>query len=114
MSMYDGTELIEEITVHDPESGRHAFCVEGVPGPLATMAGEMTVRPVGDGCEITFESEYTLKGGILGAAIDLLVLRAAIRREHRKILADLEHHLNTGDHIGKGGARTPAPVRAAA
>jgi hypothetical protein len=108
LSMVDGSEIVEEVTSLDAAAHRIAFDVHGVAAPMETLSGEMRITAVGSGCELIFESEYSLKGGILGAALDRLVVRAAIRREHTRMLADLEHHLTTGDRIGKGGARTPA------
>ncbi|MFT5684840.1 MAG: hypothetical protein ACI8RZ_005785 [Myxococcota bacterium] len=44
------------------------------------------------------EAHYTLSGGVLGHAMDVLLVRWAFSRTHLQMLEDLEHHLRHLDH----------------
>jgi hypothetical protein len=113
LTLPDGHQMTEEITSYDPVARRHTFIITNMPAPFASMTGDMSCTPAEGGCEFRFETDYTLRGGIFGAAIDVLVLRAALRKEHERILEDLEHHLSTGEHIGQDGQRLAAAKAAA-
>ncbi len=107
--LYDGTSLTEEITSLDSARMTLGFDVFDAPSPLATLQGEFRVVSTGDQTsELSFEIDYTLVMGILGVALDALVVRAAIRAEHASILEDFEHYLLTGVHIGADGERLSA------
>lgn len=107
---YDDHVMIEQITNFDSARRALGFDVFDLPSPLSTLQGEFRVVSTGaDTCELSFEVDYTLVLGILGAALDALVVRSAIRAQHADILADLEQYLLTGVHIGENG-----PIDAAA
>ena len=46
--------------------------------------------------------EYVVKYGPLGVAMDMLMMRSMMNATFENLLAGLDHHLETGEIIGKG------------
>ena len=112
-NFYDGTSVVEEITT--VEQGR-AFEVvlSDFSMPLKSATARMDVTLAGPvDCDVTLEMEFQAKGGILGDIMGAVMMRPMMRGMFKKVLAGLEHHVRTGEWIGKNGVTVPAARRAA-
>ena len=100
---HDGTSLKETVIEAD---GRHVvMAVSEFSLPLQEMNIEFSVRPV-DGSsdkntELTFSAEYNVKYGPVGYLLGATVLKMKLHDVQTKILAGIDHHLTTGEKIGK-------------
>jgi len=108
--LYNGAEVAEEITSFDPERRHLAITVRDPSGPIQSMGGEFTVTPINDvSCEVTAVMEYSLKGGVIGKAVDALLFRRMMERTIENVLEGLDDHAVTGAVIGEGGKHLSAP-----
>ena len=71
-----------------------------IPNATATM-GVNEIDPLHS--EVYLEMSYTPKWGIFGRIIDVLMLRMVMRYVFNKVLKSLQHHVETGELIGKNG-----------
>ena len=105
--MYDGTSVDERVV--DWQDG-HGFKVElsNFSMPLKSAVAEMKVRSTGErASEGSIAMEFVVKGGPLGGVMGQLVMKPMMRRMFGQVLRSLEHHVVTGDLIGKDGRTTP-------
>ena len=62
--------------------------------------------------EVSMEMTYTPKWGFLGKVLDVLMLRMEMRHTFNQVLKGLQHHVETGELIGKGGKPVQRHVQA--
>lgn len=64
--------------------------------PIDTMTGELTVTPRGDGTEVAFRLEYTMKRGVLPALMNAVMVRQQFTRAPAYYVAGLRHLVEFG------------------
>lgn len=100
---YDNTSLVEEITDWDEGNGFTVDLTEASM-PLKQAQASMRVTPTGAKSSIvTIEMEYVVKYGLMGKLMDVMMMRRMMGKMFTKILSSLEHHVLTGELIGKDG-----------
>jgi uncharacterized protein YndB with AHSA1/START domain len=70
--------LVERITEFDPSSAL-AYDIEGLPRRLRTVANRWTLRPIGDGTEVTLTSRVEIGAGPVARAAEWAVCRGMAR-----------------------------------
>lgn len=111
--LYDGNHIQERVT-QVIEGRRLALEVVETSMPLKSADGVFELVPTsGGGTELTMTFDYVVKFGLLGRAMDGLMLRRMMTGSLTRLLAALDEHLKTGELIGKGWA-PPADENAAA
>ena len=114
LHMYDGTEMVQEVTTLEPNRRLVGSEMHELPFPVAAMSAQWSVTEVAPGeCEVTIDADYKLRGGLFGSALDALMVRRMFRRAHLNMLEDLDYHLSTGRVVGKEGAAAAGPALAA-
>ena len=99
---YDGTSLKETVTELDDSHVK--MIVSEFSLPLRDMNIEFTVKPStrhADGTDLTFSANYNVKYGPIGYLLGVTVLKMKLHDVQTKVLAGIDHHLATGERIGK-------------
>jgi len=116
-TMYDGNHLEERVT--EAVSGeRLAIEVIGTSMPLKRAEGVFEVSATASGgTEVRMTFDYTMKFGVVGQAMDALMVRKKMQGSVERLLAALDEHLTTGQVIGPdwkpGAALSGRPQQAA-
>jgi len=100
---YDGTSLIEKIISWDEGKG---FIVElsETSMPFRQAQGSLHVMPMGpESSIVTFEMDFTVKYGLLGMMMDMIMMRRMMGKMLAMVLESMEHHVLTGELIGENG-----------
>ena len=99
---HDGTSLKETVTEMDDSHIKMEVSEFSL--PLNEMSIEFTVSPstrYADGTDLTFSAHYNVKYGPIGYLLGVTVLKMKLHDVQTKILAGIDHHLATGERIGK-------------
>jgi len=106
--LYDDNNLQERITefVEDRRLGVEVF-ESSMPLKRASALFELT--PTSGDCELTLTFDYEVKYGLIGKAMDAIVMRRMMTKNFGALLRALDEHLTTGEDIPRGWQ----PVRAA-
>lgn len=106
-NFYSGGSAVEKITEWKEEGQSFTCIVSDGPAPILDAIASMGVNKIdSEKSEVYVEMKYVPKWGILGKIIDVLMLRFGMRYTFNKVLAGLEHHVETGELIGKNGKAT--------
>lgn len=98
---HDGNQVVERVTGFEEGRRLEIEIVDGTM-PLASAHASMAVEPVGhDKTKIVFNMDYTPKFGIVGKAMDAMMMRRKFTSILTQVLVALEEHLATGKVIGK-------------
>jgi uncharacterized protein YndB with AHSA1/START domain len=113
---HDGTSIKETVTKVD---NKHiAMAVSDFSMPLSEISIDFAVRPAAAASsaatdktsqeansikmtELTFSMHYNVKYGPIGYLLGQTVLKMKLHSVQTKILAGIDHHLATGERIGK-------------
>ncbi|MCP5066353.1 MAG: SRPBCC family protein [bacterium] len=99
---YDGNHIQERVT-QVVEGRRLALEVFDTSMPLKSADAVFElVRTSDGGTELTMTFTYVVKFGLLGKAMDGLMLRRTMAGSLTRLLAALDEHLKTGDVIEQG------------
>ena len=104
VELYDGTSSVEEVTSLD--EGR-SLTVTMSEHSMPLSRGAATFEVEADGDErtlVTMTMDYEMKYGPLGWLMNAVMLRPIIGKLLASVLSGLDHHLVTGEHIGKDWA----------
>lgn len=86
---------------------------KGSPSALARATATFAVDPAEGGSAVTATLDYALKGGVLGALMNVVVARRQFARSFEQLLAGLRHHVATGEQIDYGRSLVFEPAVAA-
>jgi uncharacterized protein YndB with AHSA1/START domain len=102
IELYDGGTSIETVTAF--EEGRSlTVTMSEHTMPMSRCLATFSVEADGpDAARVTFTMDYDMKWGPAGWLIDTVMLRRVLRGLQASVLAGLDHHLRTGEHIGEG------------
>lgn len=96
----DGNHVLERVVEFEEGSHLVVDIVEGSM-PLQSARARMEIRPASNGkTTITMRMEYIPKFGLLGKAMDALMLKRKFASILDGVLAALGEHLKTGEVIG--------------
>lgn len=101
---YDKTSVVEKVI--DWKEGSH-YTVElsETDMPLKNATATMSVKEINhNSSEISLEMNYTVKYGVVGSFMGILMMRPMMKKLFHKVLTSLEIHARTGNLIGKDGA----------
>jgi uncharacterized protein YndB with AHSA1/START domain len=107
--LYDGNHIQERITDFVEEE-RLALEIFDTSMPLERANAMFEVASTQAGCTVTMTMDYVVKFGIVGRAMDAMMMRRMMTRSLGALLAGLDAHLATGEEIGQGWK--PAAVAA--
>ncbi len=100
--LYDGNHIQERV-VEVVDLQRLGIEVIASSMPLASAHAVFVLTPTGDGgTEVTMTWDYVVKFGILGRAMDAMMLNRSMTGSLSRLLAGLEHHVVTGERVEKG------------
>ncbi len=101
MEFYDGSSALEEVT--SLEEGRSLTVTMSEHSmPLSHGAATFAVQADGDDRTlVTMTLDYGMKYGPVGWLMNALMLRPILRKLFASVLSGLDHHLVTGERIGK-------------
>ncbi len=104
IELYDGSTSVEEVTSLD--EGRSVTVLMSEHSmPLAYGAATFAVTADGDDrTSVTMTMDYEMKYGPLGWLLNTLMLRRIMTKLLASVLAGLNHHMVTGEHIGQDWA----------
>jgi len=104
MEFYDGTSAKEEVTSLD-EGRSVTVTMSEFTMPLSRGAVTFEVEADGDDRTlVTMTLDYGMKYGPVGWLMNVVMLRPILRKLFASVLAGLDHHLVTGEHIGQDWA----------
>lgn len=102
--LYDGNHLQERV-VESVAQRRLAIEVFDTSMPLNRAAGLFELAPTSSGgTQISMTFDYDIKFGIIGKAMDALMVRRSMIKSLTGLLAALDEHLATGNAIPEGWA----------
>ena len=111
--LYDGNHIQERVT-ESIEGQKLGIEIFDTSMPLETAQAAFTLSPTPTGgTTITMTTDYVVKFGPLGKLMDALMMKKMMTANLNGLLAGLDHHLVTGETVGKGwrpGARAPSHV----
>lgn len=108
--LYDGNRLQERVT-ESVEHKRLALEVFDTSMPLERATGLFELAPTADGgTQLSMTFDYAMKYGLLGKAMDALMVRKSMERSLTNLLAALDAHLTTGNLIPQGWTPAKAAV----
>jgi uncharacterized protein YndB with AHSA1/START domain len=100
--LYDGNHIQERVTEFT-EGSRLALEVFDTSLPMKSAAARFDLQPTPDGgCELTMTMEYVVKFGIIGRALDAVMMRKEMIKSLTLLLAGLDEYAKTGEAIEKG------------
>jgi len=108
VELYDGSSSVEKVS--ELIEGRQVtVLLSEHTMPMNYAAATFEVEADGDNrTRVTFSMDYTMKYGPAGWLINALVLRGVLNKLFPDVLDGLNHHLQTGEHIGKGWSAASA------
>lgn len=97
----DGTNVREEVTHSEPERRLHIVLSE-FSMPMNKLESDWILEPGPElgTTKVTFEIQYEMKLGILGAALGALAVNGQLRKATTSVLEGLDKHLTTGETVG--------------
>lgn len=100
-SLYDGNILQERITEFE-ENERLGVDVFESTMPLSTANARFELAPTPGGCRLTLTFDYQVKYGLVGMALDAIMMRRMMTKNFGALLRALDEHLTTGQDIPRG------------
>jgi len=107
--LYDGNHIEERVTesIEDEALG---IDIVSTSMPLRSANARFALEATSDGgTEVTMTMDYVVKFGVVGKAMNALMLERMMTKSLTNLLAALDEHLKTGNLIEKGWQ----PARAA-
>jgi len=101
VELTDGSSAVEEVTLL--EEGRSlTVTMSEHTMPMSRGAATFAVEADGDeSTRVTMTMDYEMKYGPLGWLMNAVMLRPILGKVFSSVLAGLDHHLVTGEHIDK-------------
>ena len=91
---------VEERVTTWSEGQGFSVSVIGQRSPLRQSSRRWWLARQGNGTEVTLEVNYQLKYGPIGALLDLISTRRALRGASDRSLSGLKYHVETGEAVG--------------
>ena len=111
-NFYDGTSVKEEV-VEYREGELLRVKLSDFSMPLQRAEAVISVRALGpDRTEVEFGMEYEMKFGPLGAVMNGIMLRPMMGKMFTQVLEGLDHHVVTGELVGRDGEHIAQPLAA--
>ena len=105
---YDGTSVDEKV-LRWREGEGYEVELSNFSMPLKRAKARIEVHPDGaDRSVVRFSMEYTVKWGPLGWVMGQVMMKPMMRGMFAKVLRGLEHHVRTGENVGKDWRPTAA------
>ena len=109
---YDGTSVREEVTAYE-EQRLITFRLSEFSMPLDHAEATIMLKAVDDSTtEVSFVMTYDVKYGPLGGVMNSLMMKPMMTKMFAQVLEGLDHHVVTGDLIGRDGVRIPVAAAA--
>jgi carbon monoxide dehydrogenase subunit G len=94
-------ESVEEVVVEWNEGRSFTFQIPaGLASVVKMLQETWTVEPALKESVVAVTMDYTMKYGIIGTALDSLMVGRALRKMLAQNLAGLKHHIETGEAKG--------------
>lgn len=69
--------------------------------PLKQAFGRFTLTPAGEETNVSFDLDYELKFGPIGALLNVLIVRRLFGKANKTVLTGLKYHVETGEVVDK-------------
>jgi|GEM_PF-234958 len=100
-ALYDGNHILERVT-ESRENEKLSIEVVETSMPMKSAVAEFTLQPTAaGGTRVTMSMDYIVKFGPLGQLMDLMMMKRMMNATLGRILGALDHHLATGELVGK-------------
>ncbi len=100
--LYDGNHIAERVT-GSVEKQQLSINIFESSMPLKSADGVIDLLPTANGgTQVTMTMTFVAKFGPLGWLMDKLMMKRAMTASLNGMLAALDHHVTTGEDIGKG------------
>jgi len=111
-NLYNGSSVVEKIIEWKEGS---SFTVQATASsPFKEVMGGMHVESIdANTSKVTVNTSYKTKWGPVGMLMDLFMLRMGMNYALNNVLKGLQHHVETGETIGKGGRPIPLQLQSA-
>jgi len=101
-NFHDGTSVEEKVTER-VEGQRIRVALSEFSMPMKRFDAQISLTPASDQTtQVTFEMFYEVKFGVLGKAMNVLMVRGQMSKLLNTVLAGLDHHAATGQLVGEG------------
>ncbi len=98
-NFHDGTSVREDVT-ELVEGERLRLVLTEFKLPMKRFEVDVALTPASNGTtQVTFTMNYEIKFGLLGRAMNALVVRGQMNKLIGTVLAGLDHHSATGEFI---------------
>lgn len=94
-----GFGSVNETVTEWSEGQGFTFLLEAT-GPVKTAVSDWRVRSEGAGSVVTVAIDFKVRYGMLGTAMDRLIMRRMLRRVAARTLTGLRHYVMTGEEVG--------------
>ena len=112
-NFYDSNSSAVE-TVTAWEEGQYYTVQTNEQSVFGKTTGSMRVQPIdANRSEITLVTTYTPKLGLFGKILDILIFRMGLKYTLNRVLNGLQHYIETGELVGKGGKPIPVHIQPA-
>ena len=100
--LYDGNHIQERV-VESIDEQKLSIEIFETSMPLKDALGvfTLTALPSG-GTLVTVTMQYAVKYGLIGKVMDILMLNRMLGPAMNQLLTGLDHHITTGETVGKG------------
>lgn len=102
---YDGSNYTEKITSYEEGKSLEVSVLSGLPGMMAgNPFGTLSIEELNkDQTQITMEMNFKVKFGFLGKFMAITMIKPQFNKLMKNVLNGLDHHVRTGESVGKGG-----------
>jgi hypothetical protein len=101
-ALYDGNHIQERVT-ESIEQRKLSIEIFDTSMPIKSAQASFELKASDDGgCMLSMTMDYVVKFGIVGKAMDALMMERAMTKSLTNLLAALDEHLQTGELIEKG------------
>jgi uncharacterized protein YndB with AHSA1/START domain len=100
-ALYDGNHIQERVT-ESVEERLLSLEVFDTSMPIQSAAVRFDLEESGGGSVLTMTMEYVVKYGLIGRAMDAMMMERMMTKSLTSLLAGLDEHLSTGKQIEKG------------
>ena len=111
-NFYDGTSIKEEIVEYQ-EGEMMKVALSEFSMPLHRGEATINLRELSEEeTEVTFAMDYDVKFGPLGWVMNSLMMQPMMGKMFEQVLGSLDHHVVTGELIGRDGEHIASVVAA--
>ncbi len=110
-NLYNNSSQVEEVIEWEEGKSFTVLASSTAFSIFGDTTGSMRVEPIdANRSKVILDTVYAPKLGVFGKILDSLVLRMGVGYALNRVLKSLQHHIGTGEVVGKGGKSTPVTI----